>query len=389
MDSQYRQIADRLAVELSDELVAVAASNDRVSMSVILNERIKEPQVAFIGVYDAKDNLIAPVGVEKADGYRTSPQAIISGEKALGSVVVEMRDISRAAIIAGQWLFLVAMLVLHVLIWVAYSYLARPSKALVQQITEDVRNKLLAQGLISHQEPVKSEPSSNQDELLPMTQKPVEHDEQQSDVQADNPEFLVNDSATAHQSCTVHIRFDDPYQLLDSVGYDSKHSYLALCNQMLEKSIDKLLSAPLLAGVSVRTIKPFDDSGASVELVAEDEQAKLATAAMLLAQLIQMVNRVVLDKHRELGRFALPMHTTASDTAQANAVYSVSKRRRLPMVMLFGAEAKAEIHPYVSVENLESPNSLSERECITIASMTHSTAMRLRAARDAVLLEDE
>lgn len=375
---QHATIAEHIVETLSDELAMAAASEDRVGMNVVAEYYAKQPQVAFIGIYDTKDNLIVPIGSEEAGGYRTKPKAITAGNKALGSVVAQMQPVSRATILASQWLFLVATLVLHAGLWVAYLFLGRPTKELQDQIATDVRAKLLTQGLLPpepvmmHDEPM----AQNFDENQP------DGDEAIGDEVAESAEF-----GDGH--FVVQLRFDDPNHLLDAKAYDDKQAYFALCNQLLDKSVVKLLELPLLAGVSVVQIMPFDDLGAKVVLKADNEHAKAATAAMMLSKLVLMVNQIVYDKHRELGRFALLMQMTVSDGVQSAAVYSVSKRRRLPLVLLLDAHAKDEVSVFATLQALERPSSVTERECQVIGNLTQGTTNRLNTTCNRVLLESE
>lgn len=392
---QYRQVAESLVTELAGEVTVALANNDHVSASLIATEYAKEPQVGFVGVYDAKNNLIVPKGAEGAGGYRTKNETIATGDKVLGSVVIETKAVSYAILLSEHWLFLLSTVVLHALIFVAYGYVARPSKELKLQIATDVRARLLTQDLLPVNPEIYETPSTSQNQNpASSTAQNQHHADSQSLSNAEATKANATDvqdddeNPQLSESYVVQVRFDDPNQILQAVGYDSKQAYFALCNQLLEKSVTKLLELPLLAGVSVGEISDFDEDGASVTLYADNEHAKPAIAAMMLAKLILMVNQVVYDKHRELGRFALLMHTTASDAAQSTAVLNVSKRRRLELVMLFDAAAKAQVASQATLIALQSPNSIAERECQLMMSVGQHMAGRLNIVRNAVLLDD-
>lgn len=374
----HRMIADRLVAEMSADLVMPSAANDRVSMSYIASQYAKEPEVAYVGVYNAADNIVVSVG-EGESGYRTKNETIISGDKVLGSAVIETKAVRTASILSGQWLFLLAMLVLHGLIWVAYSYFARPSKELKAQIASQTRAKLISQGVISGTLPVAEVAESVQ------VQTAVADDIQDDD---DKEQEMPVAAPKVADSYVTQVRFDDPNGLLLALSFDHKQMYFALCDQMLAKAAQKLLDAPLLAGVSIHSIKSFDENGASVTLVAEHEHAKVATASLMLAKLALMVNQIVYERHRKQGQFALNISTMASDSAQANTVHSISARRGLPLVLLFDSAAKQEIATVGVLDTLDKPLSASERDCQVVSSLNQSAVTRLRVARDAVFLEE-
>lgn len=392
---QYRQVAESLVTELANEVTVALLNNDHVSASLIATEYAKEPQVGFVGVYDAKNNLIVPKGSEGAGGYRTKNETVATGDKVLGSVVIETKAVSYAILLSEHWLFLLSTLVLHALIFMAYGYVARPSKELKLQIATDVRARLLTQNLLPIEPEVYETPvvqTANSAQEVPSAQADVKS----ADNHIDNGDADANDKVDAevaqdnwtNDAYVVQVRFDDPHQLLQAVSYDGKQAYFALCDQLLAKSVEKLLTLPLLAGVSLHDISQFDEEGASVQLIADNEHAKPAIAAAMLAKLILMVNQVVYDKHRELGRFALPMHTTASNAEQMAAVQNVAKRRRLDLVLLFDAVAKAQLSSQATLNALRSPNSIAERECQTMTAMSQHMAGRLNIVRNAVLLDD-
>lgn len=388
---QHRVVAERLVAELGAELAMPSAANDRVSMSHIAGQYAQESQVAFVAIYNPDGNIVVSIG-ESENGYRTKNETIVVGDKVLGSVVLETKAVSTATILSEQWLFLLAMLVIHGLLWIVYGHLARPTKELKAKIASQTRARLLSQGLLTGEvvpsthveQPLPNSEDKAQSEPPKMADEPKETTVDQNPVQDAKPSA----QPPVTDSYMVQVRFDDPNQLIQAVNYDHKQMYFALCDQMVAKAANKLLENPLLAGVSIRAIKSFDETGASIELVRDNDHAKVATATVMLAKLILMVNQIVYDRHRELGQFALKFATTASDTAQANTIYSISKRRNQPLLVLFEPSATQEVSVFGTLTKINNPNSSAERNCQTITSMSQSTVSRLRVARDAVFLED-
>lgn len=378
-------IAEKTVEELMSALSVPLATEDRVSMSVVANNYAKHPEISFVGIYDTKNNLIVSVGNEQSGGYRTKNTSISSGDKLLGAVAVEMKVVNRALILSQQWIFLLTTLALHLLVWLAYTFMARPSSELKEQITKDVRANLLTQGLLG-EETTKREASDTDfqsveaDGVTQTVSIDVETSVKSESNHSDASYFddYDKDKGSMYRYVT-QICFHDPNRLMDAVSFDTKQAYFALCNQLLEKSVEKLLEQPLLKNVQIHHLKSFDDTGAVIEFApATLDHDKPATAALMLAQLMLMVNEIVYRKHRDIGRFALTMRAMASDVSQMNSVHTVSARRNLQLVLLFDQAAKAEIIPFFHLKHLEKPASVAERECQLIDAMTNSTAIRLR-----------
>lgn len=385
IEERQRIVAEQSVAELIQELKVPLANNDRISMSVIADRYIKERQLAFIGVYDAKDTLLVPVGMESDDGVLVK-DAVVSGTQALGSVVVKTADISRAQMISQHWLFLFGALGLHAMLWLIYGHLARPTEELKQAIAKKVRLDLLNKGIIQHTPNL-------------TTQSALESDDESQgiEIQEKSPASVQSfldktkhqskaDALTDEDGYVVQVMFEDPNQLLAAVSPDTKVAYFALCDQLLDKAVHHLLELPLLNGVNAEIIKYYDDAGAKIVLNG-DAHAKSATAAILLSKLMLMLNQVVYEKHREIKRFAWQIRTAVSDVQNAEATLSLAKRRRETPLVFIDEKAQNESKIYVELMRLENPKSIHERECRGLASLTRATAERLRAVRDKVLLE--
>lgn len=387
IEEEQRVIAEKSVALLAQELKVPLATNDRISMSVVADKYIKESQISFVGVYDAKDQLLVPVGLDH-DGGVVLRESVVSGSDALGSVVVKTDDISRAKIVSSHWLFLLAALGLHTMLWLLYGYLARPTQELKEAIAKKVRMDLLDKGIL-YQTPQNEEgvPAAEiHTSTIKSFLEKAKAEQNKTDQKINAP--IQNIQADIHeQGYIVQMLFEDPNQLLATVSHDNKIAYFALCNQLLDKAVVHLLELPLLMGVSASVVKYYDDKGAKVILQGESP-AKTATAAVFLSKLMLMLNQVVYDKHREIKRFTWQIRTTVSDVHRADSVVDLTKKRREAPLILVDDKAQDEIKIYAELIRLENPMSIQERESRALASVTKATAERLRSVRDKVLLED-
>ncbi|MCL1622974.1 hypothetical protein M2R47_01725 [Moraxella sp. Tifton1] len=382
-------VATQAVSELVQALKIPMATDDRISMSVIADKYIKEEKLAFVGVYDAEDALLVPMGKESAGGLSLK-ESVVLGSNALGSVVVKMDAVNHAQIISRHWLFLLAVTGLHAILWLIYGYLARPTVQMQTMIAQKVRLELLDKGLLQQvplttvQSPDEAD-DQNDSVLQPLPTSSPNHSESQNahaktDVDESTP-------ITDNEKLVVQVLFEDPHELFSTVSNDNKVAYFALCDQLLNKALLHLLELPLLAGVQANVVKGYDEKGAKVALYG-NTTAKVATAAVFLSKLMMMLNQVVYEKHREIKRVAWQVRTTVSHASDAGIMLDLSKRRREAPMILLDKVARDEVKSYVQLTHLDAPMSVQEREACSLTNITSGAADRLRSVQDKVLLED-
>lgn len=381
ISAQNQQAVERSVMMLSQEIAAPLAAYDRVSMSVIAEPYVDEPMIAYVGIYDSQGGVLVPLG-ELAEGYRAE-EVVTSGEQVLGKVVVQAKTVSRAEILSGNWVFLLSVIGLHIILWLIYGYVARPTEDLKAQIAKDVRTELLSKGILTEQAttaPAAHTQAAEDSEAAP------DEEVQASTENHHNPDDAKLELAAAY---TVQVKFQDPHNLLTAVSIESKEAYFALCDQLFERACHALLELPLFAGVAMTDQNPFTDQGASVTLYATDDHAKTAAAAALLSQLLLMVNEVVYQKHRELKRFALPIKTVTSDSELSDVAKSILTMRKEKSLIIFGEAGRNQAAMYMTLAAITHPSTVHERDGREVVGMTSATADRLKIARDKALLGDD
>lgn len=388
---RHELTAQKEALLLSQELSTPLGINDRISISVLANRYIQADDVAFIGVYDINDNLLVPVGKESS-GF-IARETVTSKSSVLGYVTVQMHAVNRAEIISNNWVYLVSVAFLHAILWLLYGYLAKPSAQLRLQIAHDVRNRLLAKGLlhdVSHHKHDGNQPQYiiNEDNNV---HTPHETNKGSTDVTPiiSMPPDKTNDTnnSTEHQFIT-QIRFDDPNELLATVSKQTKSAYFSLCRQLVSQATHELLTKPIFHDVSVIDITQFDNNGCQITLAGRNKYSKTALAAIMLAQLVLMLNHAIYGKHRELKRFALPMHTYISDHARKQDIIKVGSKHRKSPLALLPSTVIMSLSSHGSFIKLSDPLSVAERETRHVRYLSLSHVETLEQARDKVLLSD-
>jgi len=439
---------EQMVAQLIDEARLSLENKDRVSLSVIANRYTSEQDVTRILIKDNNDDILVPVGNAPMQQGDTIRQIATNGDAVIGSVALTLKDVSKGEIIAMQWPFVIGTMLLHLLLWLIYGYLARPTKEQISALSRNIQDLYREQynqgdqrgysrdlkrgtgGIVNN--PADGQLSGGASESV--TENKVTnartfnvHNEvneylrnQQNQETGDETGSLtatsegdIEDktvsiakrhssqsggqtsklSATrAVDSVRVQIVFHDEFNMLERLAPAQRLPYLALCTQLLNQAVTELLKQPLLLGVSATNEAHFEDDGASVVLKADNSHAKVALAGVMLAKLYLMLNKIIHDKHIELSRFALPAKAGVSDDAQSepmtHLLQSIGKKEQL--LILLPAAGLKQISNHVQVHSIMRPTTVYERECAIFDGGNDSLIQRLADVRNAVLMiEDE
>jgi len=438
---------EQMVAQLIDEARLSLENKDRVSLSVIANRYTSEQDVTRILIKDNTDDILVPVGNAPMQQGDTIRQIATNGDAVIGSVALTLKDVSKGEIIAMQWPFVIGTMLLHLLLWLIYGYLARPTKEQINALSRDIQElyrdqyrsvdqrgydreleRQSAGQSVSHMsdsQVATANTANAADDGVTNARKFNVHNEvneylrtqqnQETGSDTDNlasaneggeSEIADTGSTTSHStshtsklsstrsvdSVKVQIVFHDEFNMLERLAPAQRLPYLALCTQLLNQAVTELLRQPLLLGVSALNEAHFEDNGASVVLKADNSHAKVALAGVMLAKLYLMLNKIIHDKHIELSRFALPAKAGVSDDAQSepmtHLLQSIGKKEQL-LILLPNAGLK-QISNHVQVHNIMRPTTVYERECAIFDGANDSLIQRLADVRNAVLMiEDE
>ena len=437
---------EQMVGQLIDEARLSLENKDRVSLSVIANRYTSEQDVTRILIKDNNDNILVPVGNAPMQQGDTIRQIATKGDAVIGSVALTLKDVSKGEIIAMQWPFVIGTMLLHLLLWLIYGYLARPTKEQINALSRDIQdlhreqymqidprsydrdferrstdreatgnsterasgddtasvrkldvhsevNQYLRtqqnQGVASNTGSIASTLNNATEERADSQVANSTQDEMSSNSSSQKSSNASRLSATrSFDSVRVQIAFHDEFNMLERLAPAQRLPYLALCTQLLNQAVSELLKQPLLLGVSVMNEPRFEDSGASVLLKADNSHAKVALAGVMLGKLYLMLNKIIHDKHIELSRFALPAKAGVSDDAQSEAMtqllHSVGKKEQ--MLILLPNNGLKQIGHHVQVQSIMRPTTVYERECAIFDGGNDAMIQRLADVRNAVLM---
>ena len=134
------QKGEQMVAQLIDEARLSLENKDRVSLSVIANRYTSEQDVTRILIKDNNGDILVPVGNAPMQQGDTITQIATKGDAVIGSVALTLKDISKGEIIAMQWPFVIGSMLLHLLLWLIYGYIARPTREQINALSRDIQD---------------------------------------------------------------------------------------------------------------------------------------------------------------------------------------------------------------------------------------------------------
>ncbi|WP_227429065.1 hypothetical protein [Psychrobacter sp. I-STPA6b] len=448
------QSGEHMISQIIDETKLPLLSQDRVSLSVISARYTTDDDVAKLVIRDADGNVLVQTGTAPLQQGDKVEQVISSEGNELGSITLILAETSKGEIIASQWVFLLGSLIIYLLIWLLYGYVARPTKAQLAALSREIQEHYFAQqptqklrtrrddrdGESDSDEPVQT--SQNEESIVntlikgagasaqsplpdspaPSAQMPKNvHQQLNSYMQSQRQEASVSSQvadnepderakvateATAHTSkpaprkaevadsmdvATIKISFSDKYNLIGKLAPEQYVPYFTLCTQLLNQGISEVLKQPIFHGVILVNQPMFDAQGAEVVLQTKNSHAKVALAAVTLAQLYVMLNEIIVVKHHELQRFAANIKVGVSDDNNQSPMSQMVDKlcRDNEVLTLLPMSGLKQLSQHIQLRNLPKPMTVYERECAFVSGVSETMVQRLVSMRDAVLLSED
>lgn len=433
---------EKIVEQLSKEALVSVENQDRISLSVLANRYQVDNDVARLDIFDAQKNALVQIGTSQNEMGEVIEQPIIQDNTQIGTISITMRASANGELLALQWIFILASLILHIFLWLMYRLVARPTKKQLEAIGEKLQERLVItrQGLVknmpatsvmdeqkSDDKPVeipaekaetkksmgqniqnylqknRQQTVETSENLDNATQTDSEHEVQnfaenqphQPILQNPNRAKLPTDSLPKEHSVTVQIRFVDEFKLLSRLTPEVAVPYLQLCEQLLLRACDRLFIAHEsgesfnLKSVNLKQLPHFDEHGAVVHLTGKNEEVVLAS--VLLAKLVLILNQVVYEKHRELSRFSLPMTVGVSiDNKTEDMKHLMNNHAREDsLLMLYPKALLKFLDRHVQYKHTNQPMSISEREMVRYHGLSQALMKDLIAKRDEILTSTE
>ena len=348
-----------------------------VSLALLANRYATNPNIASIRILNTNNQVLATGGMSKTRQGEIFVRDALQNEKKVGSVEITLIKPSIGEILRTQWVAILVSLIIHVLLWLAYRAIARPSRTeYLSNINNEARLKhelqLLTQALEQEKHNSAVAIAQAQQTVKPQVKKDVK-----LNVQADN-------------TIALNIKFYDPKQLLDTVTNKVSTPFFNLCQIFLNKSIDLCVQHYKLNSADVQVVHSFDEQGALLTISIEKPNA--AECLSMIANVYQLLSDVLYKRYREDKRFVLQTRCAIATEVEAMHLNSVQAAERLvnqlsakESAIYLPTELLKELSEHYELVSLPNPNSVLSRHAFMMNGMDSEHAELAQSIRTEIL----
>lgn len=381
---------DLMTRQLADDSLAMLAPVDTVSLALMANRYTSRPDVASLKIMAADGRVLTSSGNAPTRSGEVFKKKVLLDQKAIGQIELTLIQPSIGEMIRTQWLPILLSLITHLLLWLLYRVVARPTRreylatlAREQQLQE----QLLALKLHAEQaqkNAVMARAMANPAEIPKPVQASSNNDGSTTETQ-DNAFIL-------------RIGFVDPKQLLGTLSPGLARPYFSLCQTLLEQAIQQNrqhfegLDGQSGKPVDCKIVQPFGESGAIVSASGNHPQNALFLAQ--LAQLFNLLTEVVYRRHRDIKRFALHTRTALAEPqhnqpAQALAQSLIHQVDANQLAVHLTDDQVLNLQQYFQLSPFDSPTDAQTREALLVTAMNVEGARFVSKARERILAGDK
>ena len=361
---------------VTDSLSELEPANT-VSLALLANRYATNPDIASIRMLDAKNQVLATGGMSKTRQGEIFVRDALLNEKKVGTIEVTLIKPSIGEVLRTQWLAILSSFIIHLLLWLAYRAIARPSRTeYLARINNEARLKhelqMLTQTL--EQEKHNTAIAIAQHNAHPVQKLPTDT----------KPEY------TEDNNLALNIQFYDPKQLLDTVTHSVSSPYFNLCQIFLNKSIEFCVQHYKLNCSDIKILQNFSANGTTITIAAEKPDA--APCLAMIGTVFQLLSEVLYKRYREDKRFVLQTRSALSSEVESMQLSSSQAAARL--VNQLSAKENAVHLPnellktlsnHYELVSLPSPTNVLTRHAFMINGMDNESAELAQSIRTEIL----
>ncbi|MEN8280108.1 hypothetical protein ABFO69_00400 [Acinetobacter gerneri] len=364
--------------QLVTDSIAELDPANTVSLALLANRYATNPSVASIRILDANKQVLATGGMSKTREGDVFSREAVQNEKKVGSVEITLIKPSIGEILRNQWLAIFVSLIIHVLLWLAYRAIARPSRSeYLARINKEARLKHEIQALTKALE---DEKHATAIAMAPKPQAPKEK------VFPKIPTELLKDEETL----ALSIQFYDPKQLLNTVNQSVSAPYFNLCQIFLNKSIELCAAHFNLQSKDINISQNFEYQGAVIQIASRLPQA--TECILMVGTVFQLLSEVLYKRYREDKRFVLQTRCAVSTAVEAMQLNSVQAAERLAqhliakeMALHLDNEHLKQISENFQLVAMPNPTNVLTRHAFMINGMDNDSAETAQNIRTEIL----
>lgn len=140
LDANREHKAEQLITELTKTTAVAFYKDDRVSLSVIADRYSNEIDVTRLVLINNKGNVLVQTGNAPLQTGTTYQKPVLLENSKVGDIELTIKRTSKGEMVKTLWPFELGALIVHLLIWLLYGYLARPTKNQLQQLSRDIHD---------------------------------------------------------------------------------------------------------------------------------------------------------------------------------------------------------------------------------------------------------
>lgn len=366
---------------LSDEVRLPLSLGDKVGLAVVAERYYDDNTVKYLRIHDAKGAVVLGLGALSHAPAIQMP--VLDSEQLLGEVSLVPKEVNRGAIIRAYWPFLLMLLLGHIMLWLIYGYIARPTLKMQETLKKELEQTVqtaLAQNKAEQSPPSAETVSENQEVSPTKTQQSADA------VPFASFGFDAMPKSSTAQTLAVVFGFVDEYGRIEMLSEDSALQYLKLCDEILKKTLAKLLKTTDFVGIGVVQVDTFSANGATVLMAKTKSEANLVLASTTVAKLVLMVFAEVYERQRKFGLFALPMCAFLCEHKDSKAAQKALATQGFKLALGLDEPLLAQIGDWVSIKPTEPFG--NRQPCHEVVGVSSALSKKLEDFKFAILTEE-
>ncbi|WP_139853512.1 hypothetical protein [Acinetobacter pullicarnis] len=368
---------------MTSQLVTDSAAElepaNTVSLALLANRYATNPSVASIRILDANQHVLATSGLAKTREGESFVRDALQNEKKVGSIEITLIKPSIGEILRTQWLAIFVSFLIHVLLWLAYRTIARPTRSeYLTRLNTESRLKHEIQQLT---EALEAERTNKTLAIAQIQQQMKEKFE---------PKVAITNVSIEQTNLALNIQYYDPKQLINTVNQSVSLPYFNLCQIFLNKSIQQSTKHFGLNSKDILIDQAFSQRGATIHMATHHQHA--AECLLMIGSVFQLLSEVLYKRYREEKRFVLQTRCavcTAVEAMQLNALQAADRLTHhliaKEMALYLSNDLLKQVSESYQLVAMPNPASILTRHAFMINGMNTESATLAQRIRTEIL----
>lgn len=371
--------------QLAEDSLANMMPVDTVSLALLANRYAERPDVASLKITATNGRVLTTGGAAPTRSGEVFHKKILLDKQPIGDIELTLIEPSFGEMIRDQWLPLLLAALIHILLWLLYRVIARPTRS--EYLATLARERQLKEQVTA----LKLSVETAQKNAVIAQALAQQKKDGVATAQPATPAQVVEPVPDLSAAYVLRISFADPKQLLGTLSPGLARPYFNLCQTLLEQAIEQTRQQ-MQVTVDCAVLQAFGENGAVVA-VNRNEKTTTPQVALFLVKLGKLFNEltdVVYRRHREIKRFAL--HTRCAITeqqvdhpAQALAQGLIQHVNSNELALHVSDEQVLLVQQHFQLAPFTNPTDAQTREALMVIAMNVECAKFVAQSRDRIL----